>query len=133
MTEFKQIIGRGTRIHEDSRKLYFTLIDFRGATAPFADPDFDGEPVQIWEPGADDPVAPPDKLPPPQRRIPVFPFVKGLQNAFAQILRIRAHDKPPASIPLATGNPGPRKSSLFCYSQPAVISSIRVSSGQTEE
>jgi type I restriction enzyme, R subunit len=32
MTEFKQIVGRGTRVHEDSRKFYFTLIDFRGAT-----------------------------------------------------------------------------------------------------
>ena len=51
MTEFKQIVGRGTRVHEDTRKFYFTLIDFRGATSHFADPDFDGEPVQIYEPG----------------------------------------------------------------------------------
>ena len=43
MTEFKQIIGRGTRVHEDTRKFYFTLMDFRGATGHFADPDFDGE------------------------------------------------------------------------------------------
>jgi type I restriction enzyme R subunit len=64
MTEFKQIVGRGTRVHEDTRKFYFTLIDFRGATAHFADPDFDGEPVQIYEPGAGDPIAPPDDLPP---------------------------------------------------------------------
>ncbi len=48
MTEFKQIIGRGTRVHEDTKKYYFTLIDFRGATAHFADPEFDGEPVQIY-------------------------------------------------------------------------------------
>src|SRR5450759_1515614 len=41
MTEFKQILGRGTRIHEDTNKLYFTLMDFRGATSHFADPDFD--------------------------------------------------------------------------------------------
>ena len=60
MTEFKQIVGRGTRVHEDTRKFYFTLIDFRGATTHFADPDFDGEPVQIYEPGEGDPVAPPD-------------------------------------------------------------------------
>jgi len=60
MTEFKQIVGRGTRIHEDTRKYYFTLIDFRGASSHFADPDFDGEPVQIYEPGEDEPVAPPD-------------------------------------------------------------------------
>ncbi|MBF0268789.1 MAG: DEAD/DEAH box helicase family protein [Alphaproteobacteria bacterium] len=65
MTEFKQIVGRGTRVHEDTRKFYFTLIDFRGASSHFADPDFDGEPVQIYEPGDDDPVAPPDDVPPP--------------------------------------------------------------------
>ena len=64
MTEFKQIVGRGTRVHEDSRKYYFTLIDFRKATNHFADPDFDGEPVQIYEPGEDDPVTPPDDMPP---------------------------------------------------------------------
>ena len=60
MTEFKQIVGRGTRVHEDTKKFYFTLIDFRGATSHFADPDFDGEPVQIYEPGEHDPVTPPD-------------------------------------------------------------------------
>jgi type I restriction enzyme R subunit len=65
MTEFKQIVGRGTRVHEDTRKFYFTLIDFRGATNHFADPEFDGEPVQIYEPGEDDPIAPPDDVPPP--------------------------------------------------------------------
>ncbi len=64
MTEFKQIVGRGTRVHEDTKKFYFTLIDFRGATSHFADPDFDGEPVQIYEPGEGDPVAPPDDVPP---------------------------------------------------------------------
>jgi type I restriction enzyme R subunit len=64
MTEFKQIVGRGTRVHEDTHKFYFTLIDFRGATAHFADPDFDGEPVQIYEPGEGQPIAPPDAVPP---------------------------------------------------------------------
>ena len=64
MTEFKQIVGRGTRVHEDTKKFYFTLIDFRGATNHFADPDFDGEPVQIYEPGEDDPITPPDDVPP---------------------------------------------------------------------
>ena len=64
MTEFKQIIGRGTRIHEDTKKFYFTVIDFRKATNHFADPDFDGEPVQIYEPGANDPITPPDNEPP---------------------------------------------------------------------
>jgi len=60
MTEFKQIVGRGTRVHEDTQKFYFTLMDFRGATNHFADPEFDGDPVQIYEPVGDDPVTPPD-------------------------------------------------------------------------
>ena len=64
MTEFKQIVGRGTRVHEDSKKFYFTLIDFRGATNHFADPDFDGEPVQIYEPGPEEAVVPPEDEPP---------------------------------------------------------------------
>ena len=63
MTEFKQIVGRGTRVHEDTHKFYFTLMDFRGATSHFADPDFDGEPVQIYEPGTGDPITPPDHAP----------------------------------------------------------------------
>jgi type I restriction enzyme, R subunit len=63
MTEFKQIIGRGTRVHEDTKKYYFTLMDFRGATNHFADPEFDGAPVQIYEPGDDDPITPPDVAP----------------------------------------------------------------------
>ncbi|WP_397572505.1 EcoAI/FtnUII family type I restriction enzme subunit R [Silanimonas sp.] len=63
MTEFKQIVGRGTRVHEDTKKFYFTLVDFRGATNHFADPTFDGEPVQIYSPGEVDPVLPPDPVP----------------------------------------------------------------------
>jgi len=47
MTEFKQIIGRGTRIREDCNKLYFTIIDFRNNSRNFADPAFDGEPVVV--------------------------------------------------------------------------------------
>lgn len=76
MTEFKQIVGRGTRVHEDTKKYYFTLIDFRKATNHFADPAFDGEPVQIYEPGEDDPVAPPDDVPPlsdPEDPVPPEP------------------------------------------------------------
>ena len=70
MTEFKQIVGRGTRVHEDTHKYYFTLIDFRGATAHFADPAFDGEPVQVYEPGEGDPIDPPE-APPPDGDTPV--------------------------------------------------------------
>ena len=62
MTEFKQIVGRGTRIREDYQKLYFTIMDFKGATRLFRDPDFDGDPVTIYEPGVDDPIIPPDNL-----------------------------------------------------------------------
>ena len=60
MTEFKQIIGRGTRIRESDGKVFFTIMDFRKATNLFADPEFDGDPVQIYNPGINDPVTPPD-------------------------------------------------------------------------
>lgn len=60
MTEFKQIIGRGTRIKEDYGKFYFTIIDFKKATELFADPEFDGDPVQIYEPDPGDSPVPPD-------------------------------------------------------------------------
>ncbi|WP_298427917.1 EcoAI/FtnUII family type I restriction enzme subunit R [uncultured Kordia sp.] len=60
MTEFKQIIGRGTRIREADGKVFFTIMDFRKATNLFADPDFDGDPVQIYEPATEeDEVVPP--------------------------------------------------------------------------
>ena len=52
MTEFKQIIGRGTRINEEFGKLYFTIIDFKKATDNFADPDFDGEAEEVYEGGS---------------------------------------------------------------------------------
>lgn len=54
MTEFKQIIGRGTRINEDYGKTYFTIMDFRNVTNLFADPDFDGDPVMIKQVNEDD-------------------------------------------------------------------------------
>ena len=47
MTEFKQIIGRGTRLRPEFGKYYFTIMDFRGVTRLFEDKEFDGEPVQI--------------------------------------------------------------------------------------
>jgi type I restriction enzyme, R subunit len=76
MTEFKQIVGRGTRVHEDTRKYYFTLMDFRGATAHFADPDFDGDPVQIYEPPPNGPLDPPeDGLSPGGVREEPEPFI----------------------------------------------------------
>ncbi len=58
MTQFKQIIGRGTRIREDYNKLYFTIIDFKGATRLFHDKKFDGDPVMVYEPKPDEPILP---------------------------------------------------------------------------
>lgn len=50
MTEFKQIIGRGTRVRDDYDKLFFNILDYTGsATRLFADPDFDGYPAGITE------------------------------------------------------------------------------------
>ncbi|SHM80528.1 EcoAI/FtnUII family type I restriction enzme subunit R [Polaribacter sp. KT 15] len=61
VTEFKQIIGRGTRIREAEGKVFFTIMDFRKATNIFARPDFDGDPVQIYEPLPHETVVPPDE------------------------------------------------------------------------
>src|SRR3989338_3669202 len=61
MTEFKQIIGRGTRIREDYGKFYFTIMDFRQVTNLFADPDFDGEPVQCEEFSGDEELILPER------------------------------------------------------------------------
>ena len=68
MTEFKQIIGRGTRVREDLGKLYFTIFDFRDVTRLFHDPDFDG-PIEQQDdyepnkpgPGPDEPPKAPPK------------------------------------------------------------------------
>ncbi|MEA9414916.1 EcoAI/FtnUII family type I restriction enzme subunit R [Flavobacterium sp. PL02] len=63
MTEFKQIIGRGTRINEDYNKLFFTIMDFKKATELFADPEFDGDPVIIYNPRPGESPVPPDDSP----------------------------------------------------------------------
>jgi len=49
MTDFKQIIGRGTRLFTDKDKLWFTILDYTGATRLFSDPEFDGDPEYINE------------------------------------------------------------------------------------
>jgi type I restriction enzyme R subunit len=50
MTEFKQIIGRGTRVRDDYGKFYFNILDYTGtATRLFADPEFDGDPALLVE------------------------------------------------------------------------------------
>ena len=75
MTEFKQIIGRGTRLREKEGKTHFVVMDFRGVSRLFADPDWDG-PIEIDpnfspkkpEPkgGGDDPLVPPIPPMPPK-------------------------------------------------------------------
>ncbi|WP_420024079.1 EcoAI/FtnUII family type I restriction enzme subunit R (plasmid) [Cereibacter azotoformans] len=84
MTEFKQIVGRGTRVHEDTGKFYFTLMDFRGATNHFADPAFDGEPVQIYAPTDTDPIAPPEDVPPAGDEDDPIPPVPGADETVVQ-------------------------------------------------
>ena len=74
MTEFKQIIGRGTRLREKEGKTHFVVMDFRNVSRLFADPDWDG-PIVIDPgftpgghtppPGGDDPVDPPTPPTPP--------------------------------------------------------------------
>ncbi len=59
-TTFKQIIGRGTRILDEYGKTWFTIMDFKGATRLFLDPNFDGDPVSIYDPKPDDPPEPPE-------------------------------------------------------------------------
>ena len=56
MSEFKQIIGRGTRINEDYNKYFFTIMDFRKVSELFADPDFDGEPLDGSQYDPTDPI-----------------------------------------------------------------------------
>lgn len=81
MTEFKQIIGRGTRISEEYDKLYFTIMDFKRATALFADKDFDGDPVQIYEPKPDQPAVPVDDLD-EEPAAPSITYPDGLNDPF---------------------------------------------------
>lgn len=63
MTEFKQIIGRGTRLKPDYGKEYFTIMDFRNACRLFADPEFDGDPIVIIDDGGTNPEVPNDDPP----------------------------------------------------------------------
>jgi type I restriction enzyme R subunit len=105
MTEFKQIVGRGTRVHEDTRKYYFTLIDFRGATKLFADPDFDGEPVQIYEPEDDGPMTPPEVPPTEEGEDDPLPPEPGDDEVI-----VDGGDPPDISLP--PGN-GPKRRKVY--------------------
>lgn len=76
MTEFKQIIGRGTRLREDLGKNFFTIMDFRNNTRKFADPAFDGEPVVLLEDIPPKPIEAP--VEPPLEPLKVVPRVNGV-------------------------------------------------------
>ena len=77
MIEFKQIIGRGTRLFED--KFYFTIVDFVGASNNFSDPEWDGEPIpeeppepkpeEPFEPGEEGGGEEPPEPEPPKEKI----------------------------------------------------------------
>ena len=77
MTEFKQIIGRGTRLLEEYGKTYFTIMDFRNASRLFADPDFDGKPEVVIDLEGNDPV---DEPVPDPVSDPELPSDGGKQN-----------------------------------------------------
>ncbi len=116
MTEFKQIVGRGTRVHEDTKKYYFTLIDFRKVTNHFADPAFDGEPVQIYEPDEDDPVIPPDDVPQTGGEDPIPPEPGADETVV---------DGEPPDITLPPGGgDGPRK--FYIKGKPVAVLTERV-------
>lgn len=70
MTEFKQIIGRGTRINEDYKKMYFTILDFRNATKLFADPNFNGPTLQDDDYDPEAPKTPRPEMPPKDPAVP---------------------------------------------------------------
>lgn len=75
MTEFKQIIGRGTRLREKEGKTHFVVMDFRNVTRLFADPDWDG-PIQMDEgfvPGEERPETEDDQGKPPKEPTPILP------------------------------------------------------------
>ncbi|QOK29914.1 DEAD/DEAH box helicase family protein (plasmid) [Cytobacillus oceanisediminis] len=78
MTEFKQIIGRGTRVNEEYGKYSFTIMDFRNVTNLFADKDFDGDPVQIYVPTDGEDIVPPDvEEDNPDQPTDTFPLIGG--------------------------------------------------------
>jgi type I restriction enzyme R subunit len=118
MTEFKQIVGRGTRVHEDTKKYYFTLIDFRKATNHFADPEFDGEPVQIYEPGENDPVNPPDDVPPTSDEEEPIPPQPGADEEIIV-------DTTPPDITIPPGGGGGRRK-YYIHGDPVTIVAERI-------
>lgn len=99
MTEFKQIIGRGTRINEEYGKTYFTIMDFRNVTNHFSDPAFDDDPVMIKEVGELDRLEGIDEVSEDDR--PVLDPVSGEEVEFDMPDEEEEHTGPGP-------NPGPR-------------------------
>ena len=91
MTEFKQIIGRGTRINEEFGKRYFTIMDFRNVTDLFADPDFDGDPVMVKRVLADDDLTETDIHPEDD---PVIDAATGDEVSFGEEKRDVTYERP---------------------------------------
>ena len=114
MTEFKQIVGRGTRVHEESQKYYFTLVDFRGATRHFADPEFDGDPVQIYEAGEYDPPVPPEPPPVPPTSPDGQPDDDGGDDGGGEIL---------VGPPIDPPDPAPK---IYIHGNPVTVLTERV-------
>lgn len=123
MTEFKQIVGRGTRVHEDTKKYFFTLIDFRGATKLFADTDFDGEPVQIYEPGEEGPMTPPEVPPTEEGEDDPLPPEPGEEEVI-----VDGGDPPDISLPPGNGpiGIGPKRRKVYVDNVPVSIVAERV-------
>jgi type I restriction enzyme R subunit len=120
MTEFKQIVGRGTRVHEDTQKYYFTLVDFRGASAHFADPDFDGDPVQIYEPGENDPPVPAEPPPTPE------PPDSGDDDDVTEEEEVLVDPPPPGLPDVPPPPPTPPPPKFYIHGNPVTVLTERV-------
>lgn len=120
MTEFKQIIGRGTRINEDFGKTYFTIMDFRGVTALFADKEFDGDPVRVKEVSEDEAI---DRFEDEADDEPPIDPVTGEQVEFPDP---QPYDEPePPNIDIGEGPP-PRRRKVHVKGVPVEIINERV-------
>ncbi len=106
-------------MHEDTQKYYFTLVDFRGASVHFADKDFDGDPVQIYEPGENDPPEPPDPPPTPE------PPEPGDDDGFEEeeILVDPPPLEPPGGLPPPPPPPPPK---FYIHGKPVTVLTERV-------
>lgn len=91
MTEFKQIIGRGTRINEEFGKRYFTIMDFRNVTDLFADPDFDGDPVMVKRVLAEEELVDTDIHPEDE---PIIDSATGEEIPFGEETQIETYEHP---------------------------------------